>query len=465
MIPLNANASALTGAIQTDSASTSIVNLMNGSVWNLTNSSAVSNLAVANSAIVFAPPGSGVGFKTLTVGNYVGTGANLTMNAALGGSASPSDQLVIKGGSATGSTLLTIHNVGGAGAQTTGNGIPVIVAVNGGTTASNAFALANTPVVGGYRYSLQDDNSDWYLVSTPTSTQSDIQNSINNLAKSQQQQIITSRVLGSILLGATEQVNCSNCSSGFGSIGSYALGAHGRHSLSDELTVMGGFSYNEYSADGVTVSNAPTFAGSLVYDFVNWGRSRPFIEIGGRATPFENVHYARSYANGLSTATGYGDAINRNLGLFGRVGWVDRLTPIDEAAIYADISRSWMITGGYSETGANNPYPATVPTGLDTLNVSRLGGQYTHLFNNTFEVNASLAVAYGFGAGSGSQVNVYDFGAISPYPIANSYWLEYGGRIGYRLGNKMVIDAFVLGTLGGEIGRTLHGGVGLRYLF
>ena len=88
MITLNASASALTGAIQTDSASTSIVNLMSGSVWNMTNSSAVSNLAVANSAIVFAPPGSGVGFKTLTVGNYVGTGANLTMNAALGGSAS-----------------------------------------------------------------------------------------------------------------------------------------------------------------------------------------------------------------------------------------------------------------------------------------------------------------------------------------------------------------------------------------
>jgi Autochaperone Domain Type 1 len=191
VITLNANKSALTGAIQTDSASTSVVNLINGSAWNMTGSSTVSNLAVSNSAIVFAPPNSGVGFKTLTVGNYAGAGANLTMNTALGGSSSPSDQLVIKGGSATGSTLLTIHNVGGAGAQTTGNGIPVVVAVSGGTTASNAFALANTPIVGGYRYSLQDDNNDWYLVSTPTSTQADIQNSVNNLARSQQQQIIT----------------------------------------------------------------------------------------------------------------------------------------------------------------------------------------------------------------------------------------------------------------------------------
>ena len=29
----------------------------------------------------------------------------------------------------------------------------------------------------------------------------------------------------------------------------------------------------------------------------------------------------------------------------------------------------------------------------------------------------------------------------------------------------MVLDAFLLGTAGGEIGRTLHGGIGLRYLF
>ena len=230
--------------------------------------------------------------------------------------------------------------------------------------------------------------------------------------------------------------------------------------------MIGGFSYGEYSADGVTVSNAPSIAGSLIYDFVNWGRSRPFVEVGGGATPFEDVQYSRTYGTGIGSGTGYGKAIDRNIGIFGRVGWVDRLTPIDEAAVYGDISRSWMIAGGYSEAaGPGNPYPATVQTGLDTLNVARVGGQYTHLFNGNIEVNVSAAVAYGFGAGSGNQFSVVDFGSIAPYPIANSYWLEYGGRVGYRLGNKMVLDAFMLGTAGGEIGRTLHGGVGLRYLF
>ena len=456
-------------AIQTDPTSSSTINLTNGSVWTMTSSSSVSNLAVTNSAIVFAPPGSGAAFKTLTVGSYNGTGANLTMNTYLGGTGSKTDELVINGGTAPGTTLVTINNatvngLKGPGAQTTGNGIE-IVTVNGGT-ASGAFALANTPVAGGFKYSLEDTNNDWYLVSSPTATQNDIANSVNNVAKSQQQLITTNRILDSILIGATEQVNCSNCSSGFGSVGSYALGAHGRHSLTDELTVIGGFSYGEFSADGVTVSNAASIAGSLIYDFVNWGRSRPFVEVGGGATPFEDVKYSRSYANGATTGTGYGEAVNRNLGLFGRVGWVDRLTPIDEAAVYGDISRSWMIAGGYSEAaGPGNPYPATVQTGLDTLNVARAGGQYTHLFNGNIEVNVSAAVAYGFGAGSGNQFSVVDFGSIAPYPIANSYWLEYGGRVGYRLPNKMVLDAFLLGTAFGEIGKTLHGGVALRLFF
>ena len=45
--------------------------------------------------------------------------------------------------------------------------------------------------------------------------------------KAQQTQIITNRVLTSILLGATEQMSCSSCGSGFASIGSFAAGAMG----------------------------------------------------------------------------------------------------------------------------------------------------------------------------------------------------------------------------------------------
>ena len=112
-VNFNASASTLTGAMATDAVSTSNVNLTNGTVWNLTGPSNVSSLAVTNSAIIFAPPGPG-GFKTLTVGNYVGSGANITLNTALGGSSSPTDQIVVNGGTATGLTYLTIRNAGGS---------------------------------------------------------------------------------------------------------------------------------------------------------------------------------------------------------------------------------------------------------------------------------------------------------------------------------------------------------------
>jgi fibronectin-binding autotransporter adhesin len=462
----NANTSTLTGTIQTGPGATSNVNLTNGTTWNLTGPSTVTNLSVTNSVVVFAPPGSGSGFKTLTVTNYVGSGANITMNASLGGSNSAADQIIVNGGIATGTTLLTIKNVGGGGGQTSGNGIPLVTTTNGGTISPNAFALANTPVVGGFKYSLDEVNDAWYLVSSPTTTQAQVQSSINSIAKAQQSQIITNRVLGSILLGATEQISCSSCGSGFGSIGSLALGAHGRLPLSDQLTAMGGISYNQWSSDGISVYDAPTVAGSLVYDFSNLGSSRPFIEVGGGLTPYEQVKYSRNYSNGNGTALGTATAIDRDLSLFARLGWLARVTPIDEAAVYGDLSRNWMQTGGYSEAmTAINPYPSTVATGLDTLNVARVGGQLTHLFNGNIEVNVSGGIAYGFGAGAGTFVNVSDFGPIAPNALPNTTWAEYGARVGYRFSNRMVIDAFVIGTAGGEVGTTLHGGIGLRYSF
>jgi hypothetical protein len=188
---LTANASTLTGSIQTGAGSTSNLNLLNGSTWNLTAPSNVSNLAVTNSVVVFAPPGAGGGFKTLTVGNYVGSGATIVMNAALGGSTSAADLIVVNGGSATGTTVLSIKNVGAGGGQTSGNGIPLVVARNGGTIAPDAFALANSPVVGGFRYTLNETNGDWFLVSAPAPTQGQVQSSVTTVAKAQQAQAVT----------------------------------------------------------------------------------------------------------------------------------------------------------------------------------------------------------------------------------------------------------------------------------
>ncbi|MFP3340519.1 autotransporter outer membrane beta-barrel domain-containing protein, partial [Micrococcus sp. SIMBA_131] len=73
---------------------------------------------------------------TFTItGDYFGDGGNLSLNTVLGDDASPSDKLVIAEGTATGSTGIFIVNLGGSGGATVQDGIMVVEATGGGTTA------------------------------------------------------------------------------------------------------------------------------------------------------------------------------------------------------------------------------------------------------------------------------------------------------------------------------------------
>ena len=92
--------------------------------------------------------------------------------------------------------------------------------------------------------------------------------------------MITNRVLGTVLLGVNEQVNCSDCVSAFGSAGSFSAGVHGRKELTPNLSLLAGIAYTQYSEGGYSVTSAPIGAFALRYDFVDWGSSRPFFDIG-----------------------------------------------------------------------------------------------------------------------------------------------------------------------------------------
>ena len=119
--------------------------------------------------------------STLTVnGAYIGNNGVLSLGTVLGGNTSLSDRLVLNGSgaSASGNTTVRITNLGGLGAQTTGNGIEVVSARNGATTTAqstrDAFALANGHVdAGAFEYRLyaadaQGTGENWYLRSEAT---------------------------------------------------------------------------------------------------------------------------------------------------------------------------------------------------------------------------------------------------------------------------------------------------------
>jgi outer membrane autotransporter protein len=173
---LTATASQLTGTITTDSSSTADVTLRNNSTWTMTGSSNLTNTVNDSSAIMFTPPTGDptllASYKTLSTTNYTGVGGTIGLNTFLGGDNSPSDRLVINGGSATGSSLLRITNTGGPGEETTANGILVVNAINGATTVPGAFSLSNGELrAGAFDYDLfrggdPGSPNDWFLRST-----------------------------------------------------------------------------------------------------------------------------------------------------------------------------------------------------------------------------------------------------------------------------------------------------------
>ena len=109
-----------------------------------------------------------IGTMTTITGNYAGVaGSTLKMDTVLGNDASATDKLIINGNT-TGTTSLSVNNVGGTGAQTV-EGIQV-VQVDG--ASSGTFALTSPVQAGSYEYQLfqggtsTPTDGDWYLRST-----------------------------------------------------------------------------------------------------------------------------------------------------------------------------------------------------------------------------------------------------------------------------------------------------------
>ena len=108
-----------------------------------------------NRGLIDMTTGSAIATDTLTVnGNYTGTGGQLALQTVLGADSSPSDKLVISGGTIQGSTRLLVTHLGGAGAATALDGIQVVQALNGATGPGTAFTLGGAVSAGAFDYYL-----------------------------------------------------------------------------------------------------------------------------------------------------------------------------------------------------------------------------------------------------------------------------------------------------------------------
>ncbi len=298
----------------------------------------------------------------------------------------------------------------------------------------------------------------------PTPTGADSSGgSIGDLANQRFNQMITNRVLGSVLLGVNEQVNCSDCLSAFGSAGSFSAGIHGRKELTNNLSLLAGIAYTQYNEGGYHVTSAPIGAFALRYDLTDWGSSRPFFDIGTVLAPWEKVRYTRSYNTSLGAVSVTSAANSSNYAVYGRAGWMSRLSQRDEVAASVEFWQLWQRVSGYSDPAtAFNPFDATIADGTDRTSLVKIGGQWTHLYGSSVEANINGGWVQSFATHSGIVATVTGSGTVVP-TIGNQGWFEYGGRLGFRMAKSWIVDLFANGTLGPQpVGNTVHGGVGLR---
>src|SRR5947207_8013457 len=273
--------------------------------------------------------------------------------------------------------------------------------------------------------------------------------SINDLAGQRFNQMITNRVLGNVLLGINEQVNCNDCVSAFGSAGSFSAGIHGRENLTPKLSLLAGIAYTQYNEGGYHVTSAPIGAFALRYDFVDWGSSRPFFDIVTILSPSEKVRYRRAYMTSLGPVSLESNTSSENYGAYGRAGWISRISPRDEVAASVEVWQLWQRVKGYTDpTVAFNPFDAKIATGTDKTNLVKVGGQWTHLFADNVEGNINGGFVQSFANHSGIVATVTGSdGTVAP-TIGNQSWFEYGGRLGLRIAPGWVAVLVVHGTAG-----------------
>jgi probable HAF family extracellular repeat protein len=289
--------------------------------------------------------------------------------------------------------------------------------------------------------------------------------SVEELELSRISQLINNQLLSEVLLGLNEQISCGNCGGPYVSFGSFEAGGHGRWRLGPDFTLLAGLSYGQQREDGADVKGEVSVATALRFDPIELGHSRPFVEIGATASPWEDTVYTRRYANGMGVAQASGESSGSSYGVYGRVGWVMRLSPRDELAVSGDVGQDWQRVGAYAEATAGNPFNATVPASTDRMASYGASAQLTHLFGRRLEVDVNLGVARSFDEASGLDADVAPVGPIAA-PNQNFTYSEAGGRLGFRLRRGWTLDVFVNGELARKaLGDQAHGGLGLRVDF
>jgi hypothetical protein len=301
------------------------------------------------------------------------------------------------------------------------------------------------------------------------------QASVQSLAANQRATAIESHATAGELLGTTRPVDSSRYIYAGGMFGS-AVGYTGGQFSTRRVTVLGGFAYGAQDYPDIRQGDAPTAAVAMRYTFDDpfgdQGKAlHPYGEIGGWVTPRESLTLSRTYTDiaGGAPQTGQGDTNAILWAEYGRGGLAWDATRDDQFTGYGELGQQYMSFAPYTESSADNPFPASVEGGLFRTDVARIGGSWTRDLSPMIyaPISFTLAgdVARSFDVHSGLTVNVPGVGLTGGANGADT-WGEFGARIETRFTDQVALDLDLNGTTGGgALGTTLHGGGGMSYRF
>ena len=252
----------------------------------------------------------------------------------------------------------------------------------------------------------------------------------------------------------------------FAAAGSASGGVNGRWFNGEGLTLRGGLAALSADSPGVDLRSAFMAAGAANYVSGGFRGLSPFVEAGGYVAPRASLALQRSYMNAADPVTVKGRTTGAYSQAFASLGAAFDVSKDTQAALSIGIARYGLDSSGYAEAaGAANPFNATMSSGRDSMRAVKFGGQVTHQLSDAFDLGLRAAVARGAKPSSSVRVAVAGAGE-STGDTAASDWLEYGARLGYRIDQRMSLDAFFSGVTGDRhMGRSLHAGLGLRVGF
>ena len=348
-----------------------------------------------------------IGTMTTITGNYAGVaGSTLKMDTVLGNDASATDKLIINGNT-TGTTSLSVNNVGGTGAQTV-EGIQV-VQVDG--ASSGTFALTSPVQAGSYEYQLfqggtsTPTDGDWYLRSHLTTVDCKVTNTCTPIYRP--------GVAGYVA------AQTANAHQGFDQLGTlHERMGEQRHVTADGKQTWGRIYHREESNDG--------------HDRFSYDQNSTGFQIG-QDLWVKRDNQAQKHA-GVSLSYVHSNA-----------DFSDSVRPLAglEAGTGSMSADSIGIGGYYTHMGDDGRY-------LDVV------GQISHLRNKFTDSYAGKATQTGWRAGLSAEVGKpvaeYKGWKFEPQAQLSYQYTDYGSF------NDAIskVDGYDAHTLRGRVGLRVH---------